>query len=221
MTGGGEFESGSKICHGLEPDLRTAVVEHADLVSFSCDKLLGGPQAGIITGKKSIIAKLSKHPLMRVLRVDKVTIASLVTTFQAYLHRQEYIADKVPVYKYANRTIAELDSLVVKLSSKIDCKKVDIRSVSSKGYYGGGTLPEYWIESRALLIEPLQKERKAYPDFAHRVYQLLLQAETPILSLLIEGKLLLDVLAVETDDLLQVSETLNRIIYSIFSSEDL
>jgi len=81
-----------------EPDVQTALQSGADLVMFSCDKLLGGPQGGIIAGKKEYIQKLKKSPLMRVLRVGKMTLAALSEVIRCYL-KDETLLENVPVFQ--------------------------------------------------------------------------------------------------------------------------
>ncbi|MFB4164181.1 L-seryl-tRNA(Sec) selenium transferase [Alteribacillus sp. JSM 102045] len=129
--------------HGIgeEPTVAEALSQGADLVTFSGDKLLGGPQAGIIAGKKKWIDRLKKHQLARVLRVDKMTLAALEETLKAYLQGEEGIhaiptARRVLETKQSIQKRAESFLHLLKLSEWTVTIEEDISKV------GGGTMPE-------------------------------------------------------------------------------
>lgn len=98
---------------GEEPEVQKLIKDGADLVSFSGDKLLGGPQAGIIVGKRELIEKLSSHPLMRALRIDKFTAAALEETLRLYT--EDRIREEIPVYAMMHRTARELEEMAKEL----------------------------------------------------------------------------------------------------------
>jgi len=91
-----------------EPDVKKCLETGVDLLCFSGDKLLGGPQAGIIAGKKSLIARLKKDPMLRALRVDKINIAFLETVCSYYLNNQELISKNL-LFKTLNQNQEELE----------------------------------------------------------------------------------------------------------------
>ncbi|MDG5789602.1 L-seryl-tRNA(Sec) selenium transferase [Evansella sp. AB-P1] len=126
---------------GDEPVVKEALKHGADIVSFSGDKLLGGPQAGIIAGKKSIIDKLKKHPLARVLRVDKMTLAALEATLQSYVYG-ENVRD-IPTIRDILQTKDEIKNKVHvfldKLPDLSSLWKVEVTEATSQ--VGGGTMP--------------------------------------------------------------------------------
>lgn len=133
-----------------EPDVKSALAAGADLVLFSGDKLPGGPQSGIIAGKKDLIAKLAKAPLMRALRVDKLTLAALAAACRAYL--SEHTLTQLPLFNMLSTPIAHLQQKAEKLKSLITHPEFDVEICTSHGQCGGGTLPDLEIPSVAVRI---------------------------------------------------------------------
>ena len=102
---------------GTEKQVQELLAKGADLVSFSGDKLLGGPQAGILAGRRDLIEKIAKHPLMRALRIDKFTAAALDRTISLYL--KEDIRQEIPVYEMMSRSAAQLEDMAWELVTEI------------------------------------------------------------------------------------------------------
>lgn len=144
--------------YGLEyePTVQASVKAGADIVCFSGDKLLGGPQAGIIVGKKALIDKIKKHPLTRALRIDKFTAIALECVFHEYID-EERAMKNIPVLNLINRSIDGIkmhaEVLYKRLNSEVG-GKCEIRLESCESQIGGGSLPLERIESFALLIKP-------------------------------------------------------------------
>src|SRR5262249_48166495 len=115
----------------------------ADLVLFSGDKLLGGPQAGILAGGKDVIKRIEKDPLMRAFRLDKMTLAALETTLRLYLN-EERALKTVPALGMLGASVTELqkrsESLAGKLRSIDGLARLQVREDSA--YVGGGSLPD-------------------------------------------------------------------------------
>jgi L-seryl-tRNA(Ser) seleniumtransferase len=129
-----------------EPTVQDSVADGADLVAFSGDKLLGGPQAGIIVGTSTSIAKLKKHPLVRALRPDKLTLAALGATLTHYVRGEA--ETKVPVWRMLAAPIESLDARAQALAAQLPgCRVVETRST-----IGGGSLPGETQPSRALAL---------------------------------------------------------------------
>jgi len=143
-----EFKIGSE--HTVKQVLDSGV----HIVSFSGDKLLGGPQAGIIAGKKELIAKLKKHQLARVLRVDKMTLAALEGTLMDYLKGLE-AAKNIPVVRDLLMPLDELKSRSEKFIQQLN-ERTDgyvVQLMESKGQVGGGTMPEVELDSYAIALQ--------------------------------------------------------------------
>ncbi len=125
-----------------EPVARASIADGADLVLFSGDKLLGGPQAGIIAGKKDWITRIEKDPLMRAFRLDKMTLAALETTLRLYLNEERALRE-VPVLRMLGTPMDELhrraDALTEQLRG-VNGLSVEVRA--DEAFVGGGSLPD-------------------------------------------------------------------------------
>ncbi|KON88621.1 selenocysteine synthase [Sporosarcina globispora] len=128
---------------GNEPAVRDVIKMGADIVSFSGDKLLGGPQAGIIAGRKDLIEKLKKHQLARVLRVDKMTLAALEGTLIDYLRGEEGLKN-IPVVRDVLTASDELETRTAQFLNKLQAAAKDYQCSmrESTGQVGGGTMPD-------------------------------------------------------------------------------
>ena len=187
-----------------EPDVAGAVAEGADLVAFSGDKLLGGPQAGILVGKTDLIVTLSRAPLMRALRVGKLTIAALSAACRGYL-QADTLPRVNPIFSMLERSRENLEQLASALLDELTRLDIKAQTVESIGRCGGGTLPDLEIKSIAIEILP----QGAIPDkdhtFAENLYMRLLQGRPPVLAVLREGRILFDVLTLFTNNLPDVA----------------
>ena len=129
-----------------EPTVPEAVQTGVDLVAFSGDKLLGGPQAGIIVGKKVLIEKLKKYPLYRALRVAKLTLSVLEITLLHYLKKET--PEKIPIWKMISNSKENLKSRGEKIIQK--SKKQTITLKESQSFLGGGSLPQQSLPTYVL-----------------------------------------------------------------------
>ncbi len=186
-----------------EPDVQSSIKNGADLVTFSCDKLMGGPQAGIIDGRKDLITQISKSPLMRALRVDKITIAILSEIIKLHLNEDE-LYKQLPLFQKLNRSKDELFSLAEQLKNKLMDYSIDSEIIESKAQIGGGSLPHIELSSFAVRLK-LKVTEKSYSD---RLYNIMLQADYPIVSILREGNILFDILTVESEEIDSMAETI-------------
>ena len=139
-----------------EPVVSDRIACGVDIVTFSGDKLLGGPQAGIIVGKAELVYQIRKNPLMRALRVDKLTIAALSATLQSYLN-QDAIEDHFPMLQRYTRSIDELKNSAEQLVEKFKnifqgSISIDIRDTQSE--IGSGSLPVETLPSIAVTLTP-------------------------------------------------------------------
>ena len=137
-----------------EPTVEEQVKKGADLVCFSGDKLLGGPQAGIIVGKKEAVQKLEHYPLMRAIRLDKCAIAALSATFREYMDEARAVKN-IPVLHMIARPLSELkvqaEELAAGLSKAI--LQAEIQVEESESMVGGGSLPGETLASYAVTIQ--------------------------------------------------------------------
>jgi L-seryl-tRNA(Ser) seleniumtransferase len=137
-----------------EPLVAESVAAGAGLVMFSGDKLLGGPQAGIIVGRRALVERLKFHPLKRALRCDKLTLAALAATLRIYL-RSRAVATALPTLRLLTRTLDELDQIATQARALIAPRLgpgFAIEVVPSAAEIGSGSLPTHQLPSRALAI---------------------------------------------------------------------
>ncbi|MBV9149986.1 MAG: L-seryl-tRNA(Sec) selenium transferase [Candidatus Eremiobacteraeota bacterium] len=161
-----------------------AVRDGVDLVAFSGDKLLAGPQAGIIVGKNAHIARLRENPLLRALRVDKVTIAVLQETLALY--RSEDTLRKIPLFAMLSASLEDLHSRARRYVASLPF----IEAVSAQSYVGGGTFPEASVPSVAIAV----------PDPAGNLHADLRGRTPPIVARLDAGRALLDLRTIAPHD---------------------
>ncbi len=138
-----------------EPTVQNSIKAGVDIVCFSGDKLLGGPQAGIIAGKKQYIDKIKKHPLNRALRIDKFTAAVLESIFHEYIDEKRAVKN-IPVLKMINMNIEDLKVRAEKLLAKLEdmFEYLDIGIEECLSQIGGGALPLERMKSYAVSIKP-------------------------------------------------------------------
>ncbi|MDA3814649.1 MAG: L-seryl-tRNA(Sec) selenium transferase [Candidatus Cloacimonetes bacterium] len=189
-----------------EPDVRSSLQAGCDIVSFSGDKLLGGPQAGIIVGRSDLIQRLAKAPMMRALRVGKMTIAALSAVMRYYM-KDEDLLTKVPIFEMLNRKKSDLKNLADKLQSEFDEFGIKSEIIKSKAQCGGGTLPQLKIDSLAMKII-----HNGNRNYAKKLHQKLLELDKPILGILREGDLLFDVLSIKEKEIKYIAESVNFIM---------
>jgi L-seryl-tRNA(Ser) seleniumtransferase len=136
-----------------EPTVRQSVEAGVGIVTFSGDKLLGGPQAGIIAGEKDLIARVRRHPLFRSLRVDKLTIAALEATLGAYLRAAW---DEIPVMRMIRATPQQLrgraENFIRELRPELPLDEVEIEIVDGDSLAGGGSTPTQSLSSKVIRI---------------------------------------------------------------------
>lgn len=182
-----------------EPDVQQCLKTGIDLLCFSGDKLLGGPQAGIIAGKKTLIAQLKKDPMLRALRVDKINIAFLETICSYYLNNQDLISKNL-LFKTLNQSQKELEQKACILKQKLLTQGIETEVQASKGQFGGGALPGEVIESTALCLSFATYSNKQRSLIAKQMHHELLQHKKPLLSILKRGKVYFDMLTLVEED---------------------
>ena len=170
-----------------EPVAKASIAAGADLVLFSGDKLLGGPQAGIIAGRKEWIQKIEKDPLMRAFRLDKMTLAALEATLRLYLNEERALRE-VPVLRMLGTPLEELRQRAEALAERLRGITGIATSKTSEdvAYVGGGSLPDQSMKSWVVEVEPASVSDA---ELSRR-----LRLGTPaVMARLRDGKLVLDV----------------------------
>lgn len=179
-----------------EPTVQEIVQDGADVVTFSGDKLLGGPQAGIIVGKKEVIDRIKKNPMNRALRIDKFTLAALETVLRNYYDLDMALAN-VPTLSMLTADASTIkkkgQSILRRLGGVSKNKKViELQQTVSK--VGGGAMPEYGLASWALVLHPAS-------DNAAALEKQLRSRDTPIIGRIEDEKMILDLRTIQQDDI--------------------
>ncbi|MBN1130015.1 MAG: L-seryl-tRNA(Sec) selenium transferase [Chitinispirillaceae bacterium] len=188
-----------------EPDVQSAIAAGADLVTFSGDKLLGGAQAGIIAGNGRLVRKLAGAPLMRALRVGKLTLAALSSACLHYLDDKTLVANN-PLFALLERSESERLRIAQMLHAALENRDVGATVVESVGRCGGGTLPDLAMKSFAAAITSSAHNVKERQAFSERLFHGLLNGGRPVLGVLREGRFLLDVFALHERDIDAIAE---------------
>ena len=184
-----------------EPTPRMSIASGANLVTFSGDKLLGGPQAGLIVGDRALVAKLKRHPLKRALRLDKMTIAALEATLKLY-RDPDRLAQRLPTLRALTRTAAELHETALRLAAPIaavlgDSARVEV--LPCKSQIGSGTLPIERLESACIAISPPTRARRS-GSFPERLAELARAWPIPVIGRIEQGRWLLDLRGLPPED---------------------
>jgi len=187
--GSGTFLDTSRFGLGRELTVGEAVREGADVVTFSGDKLLGGPQAGIAVGRVERIAALRTHPLMRALRPDKLTIAALLATLETY---RDGVAEKeLPVWRMIAASPRAIATRARALAAVLASAGIPAETIEVRSTVGGGSLPEETQPSFAVAIGGAS---------ATRLAQALRSADPPVVARIVEERVALDLRSVLPED---------------------
>ena len=180
-----------------EPTVQESLAAGADVVAFSGDKLMGGPQAGLLVGRAAALEPLRRHPLLRAVRLDKMTLAALEATLRLYRDPGR-AAEQVPALAMLAQSVAALQARAERLGALLDARgegRIDWRVEASEAFTGGGTLPAQGRESRALTIAPP-------PGLGVDASAARLRAGTPaVVARIAGGRLALDLLTLMDVDL--------------------
>jgi len=186
-----DLGSGNLAAHAGGPSIRDALAEGADLVTFSGDKLLGGPQAGLLTGRQALVDRIRAHPLLRAVRLDKMSLAALEATLR--LHRDAPAS--IPVLRMLAQTEAELQTRAERLCTLLGAGAAVIRT---DGLAGGGALPEERIPSRAVAL--------SLPLPADALARMLRLGRPAVVGRIVDGRVALDMLTVADGELEEIAE---------------
>lgn len=189
--GGGALGDLGRLGRPREPTVADSLRAGADVTAFSGDKLLGGPQAGLLAGRAEVLAPMRRHPLMRAVRLDKSTLAALEATLR--LHRDpERAAREIPVLRMLAQRPPELAARAERLRAAV-AAVVEAEVAQTQAFSGGGALPGEACESRAVAV--------AAPGVSADALARRLRLGRPaVVGRIAEGRLLLDVFAVADGD---------------------
>ena len=177
-----------------------------DVVTFSGDKLLGGPQAGIIVGKKKIIDRIKGNQLNRALRIDKFTLAALETVLRFY-YDHESAVENIPTLAMLTASPEVMEQRAQKLAGRIKknlAGKCSVTVMTAGSRVGGGAMPEEDLESRAVVLEPHDRS-------VNRLEKDLRTNTLPVIGRIEEDKFLLDMRTVGDDEVSLIVNILNQV----------
>lgn len=177
-----------------EPMVRDSISAGTDIVTFSGDKLLGGPQAGIIVGRRDLIEQIRSNPLMRCVRVGKMTIAALDATLRLYINGMER---NIPPLAYLIRPIHEIHAIAEEVSAKLEKTLHGLAIVSVENgasQVGSGSLPVESIDSRYVVLRPIAVS----VDELAALFRV--ASEVPVIGRIHEDRLLMDMRTIYRED---------------------
>ncbi len=189
-----------------EPVVRERIEAGVEIVTFSGDKLLGGPQGGIIVGKANLVQQIRENPLMRALRVGKLTLAALAATLRLYLH-EDCLLQELPMVSCYTRTLEELQTVAEELTAnlrQVFGETIRVTIGESRVQIGSGSLPVETLPSLAVVLESQQMSAE-YLAAQFRAQR------TPVIGRTQDGKFWLDVRAIRKNQLNWVIEAAQSI----------
>ncbi len=191
---------------GYEPGVMDSIRAGMDIVTFSGDKLLGGPQAGIILGRKEYIEKIKKHPLARAVRIDKFTLAALESTLRLYFD-EETAFREIPVLRMATMSLEELERKARALKDMLEDIHPFALVKTEKEYsrIGGGSMPVEQLETRVVSIMP-------HNMTVNRLDEQLRGYAPPIVGRISQDKFFIDVRTVFDDQVPVIAEAVREVI---------
>jgi L-seryl-tRNA(Ser) seleniumtransferase len=186
-----------------EPVARESFIAGVGVISFSGDKLLGGPQAGIIAGKKEIIEHIRRNPLFRALRVDKLTIGALEMTLLAY---RRGALDEIPALRMIRMSAKEISrrahALLEKLRPSLP-RDVEIEIIEGKSVIGGGSTPDQSLPTYLIAVN---SRRRSPEEIESRLREL--ANGIPIIARIEDNRLVLDLRTVFADEETALADSL-------------
>jgi len=192
--------------YGLdEPLAQASIAAGADVVTFSGDKLLGGPQAGIIAGRRALLERIRRNPLYRALRVDKLTLAALEATLSAVLRGA---LDEIPTLRMIRLSAEEIErrarALAATLATRLPTDEAEIEAVPGQSVVGGGSTPTQHLPTFLVRLSTL---RRSAAEIEARLRQPA-AGSTPVIARIEEDRIILDLRTVDPGEESALAETL-------------
>ena len=181
-----------------EPTAREAIAAGADIVTFSGDKLLGGPQCGLIVGRRDLIARIRKNPMKRALRLDKVRLAALEAVLHLYANPHA-LARELPTLRLLTRSAADIAALAVRMLPHLSATvagRATARVVECASQIGSGALPVASLPSAGIALLPTAKRKSGAADALAAAFRGL---PIPVIGHIREGELILDLRCLEDE----------------------
>ncbi len=182
-----------------EPTVTETLSNGADLVTFSGDKLLGGPQAGIIVGREELVRQIKANPLKRALRVDKMTIAAIHAVLKLYLD-PDNLARSLPSFRLLTRKIEEIIQVstnIIPALEEIFTGRAEVSLVDCTSQIGSGSLPLDLLPSKAISIRPVNRSKDG--EQLSRISHQLRQLPVPVIGRIKNGAIMLDLRCLEDE----------------------
>ena len=201
--GSGQFVDFTSYGLTYEPTVKEVLDSGIDVVTFSGDKLLGGPQAGIIVGKKKYIEAMKKNQLTRALRVDKMTIAALEATFRLYLDEEKALKE-IPTLNMISMSMEELKEKAEKFAEKVKETAFTSEIMEDKAEIGGGSYPGVYLDSVSVKLTHNTRT-------ATEIEGILLEADIPIITRIKENSIIFDMRTLREQEFDLVVESLKKI----------
>jgi len=168
-----------------EPTPQESLAAEADVVCFSGDKLLGGPQAGILVGKADILARIAKHPVMRAVRIDKMTLAALEATLRHYQRNEAEM--HIPIWRMISAQPEKIANRARTWAMKLQAQGIPARTQRGESTIGGGSLPGETLPTTLLALDAAK-----LPLPVDELAKRLRLRSTPIITRILRDTLLLD-----------------------------
>ena len=205
--GSGTFVDFSRYGLMKEPTVQESVAAGIDIVTFSGDKLLGGPQAGLIAGKKPIIDRIKKNPLTRALRIDKLTLAALESTLRAYRDESRAI-QTIPTLQMITASVHEIENKAEQLKSLLAAKtenRLHPEVIAATARAGGGSLPLLELPSKCVAV-------RAPGLSAETLGTRLRQHKPPVIVRIEDDRILMDMRTLQHDELEIIATAITEIL---------
>lgn len=204
--GSGSFIDLSKYGMDWEPTVQQVLEDGVDLVTFSGDKLLGGPQAGIILGKKELVEKIKMNQLNRALRIDKLTLLALEETLNIYRDERKAM-ETIPTLRMICQSYESLKAKAGRLARMVkpkDGENFRVDTVDGRSKVGGGAMPLMELHTRLLRLTPVKMT-------AHQIDETLKACDPPVIVRVEQDTVLLDVRTIQDKELKIVADAINNL----------